>query len=482
MTKNANHSLFAIWKPLGFDLYLDPNLGANTGDLAAGADLSGVWSFVTFGGTVGKGTKPLPTLSRNGYKFSGWYTAPSGGSKVTDKTKINAAGDRTLYARWTPKKVTVILDYNDKALTLKKADGKKTVNVNYGSSFSALPKPALAGHRFWKWTEEKEPSDIEGAPALTDMIAGPGIVFPAKGNPVVTVSAQWNYTGEDEEGFIFGPSQHKVSLDLACNDASHTGTAGTDWTADSAGNPAFLVTYVKNTKAAPAHKYEGLSGFLPGEEFAPVRAGYSFSGWYTAVKGGSKVTSLTNVTKFIDHSLYARWAPVKCTISFDVSDTGYAPVNPKAKAYVYGAAYKSLPVPKRSGYAFSGWYYDTAGGEVFIDKRSIVNNSATGVTAGTAVLNAKWTPRVYKITYHANGGHFGAGISSVKIIGTYDSSYTVPWLADPCYLNPAKNKTSFLGYYTAKKGGKQIVAPDGTVNVGALIKTATNHTLYAQWG
>jgi uncharacterized repeat protein (TIGR02543 family) len=40
----------------------------------------------------------LPTASRDGYTFSGWYTSPSGGSKISASTMPN--GDVTYYAQW----------------------------------------------------------------------------------------------------------------------------------------------------------------------------------------------------------------------------------------------------------------------------------------------------------------------------------------------------------------------------------------------
>lgn len=43
------------------------------------------------------GTLPFPT--RKGYTFTGWYTAKSGGTKVTAETKISRS--QTLYAHWT---------------------------------------------------------------------------------------------------------------------------------------------------------------------------------------------------------------------------------------------------------------------------------------------------------------------------------------------------------------------------------------------
>lgn len=42
----------------------------------------------------------LPSASRNGYIFLGWYTAASGGSKVTSGTTVNIRNNHTLYAQW----------------------------------------------------------------------------------------------------------------------------------------------------------------------------------------------------------------------------------------------------------------------------------------------------------------------------------------------------------------------------------------------
>lgn len=65
-------------------------------------------TFNPNGGTVTTKTKnvkvkakagTLPSPSRKGYTFTGWYTAKSGGTKVTAKTKISKS--QTLYAHWT---------------------------------------------------------------------------------------------------------------------------------------------------------------------------------------------------------------------------------------------------------------------------------------------------------------------------------------------------------------------------------------------
>jgi uncharacterized repeat protein (TIGR02543 family) len=41
----------------------------------------------------------LPTPTRSGFTFNGWYTAATGGSRVTSTTRVNA--NMTVHARWT---------------------------------------------------------------------------------------------------------------------------------------------------------------------------------------------------------------------------------------------------------------------------------------------------------------------------------------------------------------------------------------------
>lgn len=52
---------------------------------------------VTNGGTYGN----LPTPTREGYTFDGWYTSAHDGIQVTSTTTVSLANDQTLYAHWT---------------------------------------------------------------------------------------------------------------------------------------------------------------------------------------------------------------------------------------------------------------------------------------------------------------------------------------------------------------------------------------------
>lgn len=67
-------------------------------------------TFEPMGGTVdttstvvtrGEAYGTLPTPTKEGYTFSGWYTAETDGEQVTSETVVTATSDHTLYAYWT---------------------------------------------------------------------------------------------------------------------------------------------------------------------------------------------------------------------------------------------------------------------------------------------------------------------------------------------------------------------------------------------
>jgi len=63
----------------------------------------------------------LPTATREGYEFKGWYTEKDGGILVTKTTALITEDDHTLYARWERKQPEVVPE---------KTDGKCTVSVD----------------------------------------------------------------------------------------------------------------------------------------------------------------------------------------------------------------------------------------------------------------------------------------------------------------------------------------------------------------
>ena len=58
--------------------------------------------------TKGQAYGILPTPTKKGHTFKGWYTDKSGGSKITSTSTVNIKTDQTLYAMWKANKYNVI--------------------------------------------------------------------------------------------------------------------------------------------------------------------------------------------------------------------------------------------------------------------------------------------------------------------------------------------------------------------------------------
>ncbi len=80
-------TLYAIWKANSYTVTFNAN----------GGSCSTSSKSVTYNSTYGT----LPTPTRSGYSFNGWYTAKTGGTKISSSSKCTNVGNITLYAHWT---------------------------------------------------------------------------------------------------------------------------------------------------------------------------------------------------------------------------------------------------------------------------------------------------------------------------------------------------------------------------------------------
>jgi uncharacterized repeat protein (TIGR02543 family) len=89
---------------------------------------------------------------RTGYRFAGWYTAKSGGAKVTSATTVSRKTAHTLYAHWNAKKFTIKFNVNKGRKLSKSLAAKK---VAFGNKLGKLPTPKRAGYKFKGWYTAK---------------------------------------------------------------------------------------------------------------------------------------------------------------------------------------------------------------------------------------------------------------------------------------------------------------------------------------
>ena len=99
--------------------------------------------------TIGKTYGTLPTPTRTGYDFDGWYTQKTDGTKVYNTTSVGTNPPTTLYAHWIAKKYTVTLDANGGTVSMASR------TATYGSEYPALPAPTREGYTFDGWYTQK---------------------------------------------------------------------------------------------------------------------------------------------------------------------------------------------------------------------------------------------------------------------------------------------------------------------------------------
>ena len=96
------------------------------------------FSHVKFGECV----STLPTPTRTGHAFDGWYTAASGGTKISASTTVST--NTTYYAHWTVNQYTITFNANG-------GTGGTSKKIDYGSALGTLPTPVRDDYDFGGW-------------------------------------------------------------------------------------------------------------------------------------------------------------------------------------------------------------------------------------------------------------------------------------------------------------------------------------------
>lgn len=155
--------------------------------------------------TIGKKYGTLPTPTRTGYDFDGWYTKETGGTKVTETTTVGTNPPTTLYAHWTAKKCLVALSANGgKIDTASGQVSTKSYTATYGSKYNFLPTPTrTGGYTFDGWYTEqtggtKITSDTTVTTTQTHILYAHWHLTPAKAptNVVLTMDKTSVYGAE----------------------------------------------------------------------------------------------------------------------------------------------------------------------------------------------------------------------------------------------------------------------------------------------
>ena len=429
----------------------------------------------------------LPTPTRNGYTFAGWFTAAEDGERIqaTDKVQITEA--ITLYAHWD------VVTYN---ITYSGLDGA-TVDENPATytietETFTLNNPTKVGYKFVGWDD-------------------------GSGNRQSNVTISKGTYGNKSYTAVFEANTVIVILDA------------------NGGNV---------DKSYVTVKYDDTYANLPTRDNT-TRIGYSFVGWFTEAEGGSRIRRRDRVNVTDEAiKLYAHWEVIPYDIVYHgLKGSNIERPNPNPEEYNIETETFTLQNPTKIGYTFIGWTgsngdvpeltvtieqgstedkeywanfeineyvvlylvgeggtmegdptftytiedysrgrnidlnmnvtklgYTFTGWKVVDENGVVLIDNARRLSAGNRILAnlvlvANFTANHYFVEYDANGGQINPDKAQLEVI--YDSNYgEFPW--------PTRAGYTFNGWYTAAEGGSR-------VQEGDKVQITDNSTFYAQW-
>lgn len=151
-------------------------------------------------GTNNGSSKALPIPSMRGWTFNGWYTSPTGGTKVDDNTIFTWHTATTIYAHWTANTYTITLDnqqadYTGTTVIYEKYDNGFYFDKNCTKVVSKIDKPKKQGNIFMRYYLPKNLSDKQGTQGNT--IIAKNLTMAVKNNYFaedITITAEWKET------------------------------------------------------------------------------------------------------------------------------------------------------------------------------------------------------------------------------------------------------------------------------------------------
>ena len=508
-------------------------------NLSGGGSISG--TTYTFGNSNGTLTaqythtgRSLPTATRSGYTFKGWYTTATGGTKVGDAgTVYTPTSNVTIYAQWeknvitskvtlnvgagtansdtsfqgnsgtsititnptAPSSYTVYLENNDGSYSSTSArstfkfsgwslsgggsisgstytfgDTDGTLTAQYTQIGITLTRPTRTGYTLKGWYT---------ASSGGTKVGNGGDVYKPSANGT-TIYAQW------EQIIVTSRVTLNVGAGTANSDTSFQGNSGTSITITNPTAPSSYTVYLENNDGS----YSSTS----------ARSTFKFSGW--SLSGGGSISGSTYTFGDTDGTLTAQYTQIGIT----------------------------LTRPTRTGYTLKGWYTASSGGTKVGNGGDVYKPSANGTTiyaqwekdasaeytltinagAGTAAGETSITgtpgttvkmlnpypPSGYTITFNANNGYcstsslttsysfngwtvtsgYGSVSGQTYTFGNGNGTVTASYYQNGAYLPTAtRSGYTFKGWYTYSSGGSK------AGDAGAYYYPSSNITLYAQW-
>lgn len=268
----------------------------------------------------------------NYYTFGGWYDNEEFIGEPCERIEDSFLGDKTYYAKFIPKKLTVYFDTAGGGTFAEQ-------EVVYGQTFTVNAVPSRNNYTFMGWylgSTQVTSGTGEGLDVL--QVGKLGITGQDMSNGYVILTAKWEKT--------------RYAIYFIANDE-------TFWSSE-----AYYDEYVTPPQSIPE------------------KVGYSFVCW----KYRSEAADFSEIKVTSDMYFYAEFTPnvYRVFLMYNDGTDGFQEVT-----YKYGQDYLSFNIPSFSNHAFVGWYTEAEGGQIAVNSAGQMFPNFTKNVDGV-VLYAHW--------------------------------------------------------------------------------------------
>ncbi len=302
---------------------------------------------------LGASYAELPTATRSGYYFGGWYTAAAGGEHICNSQTVS--DNYSLYARWSE---TPVENPNEEGTTVLPSDWPELPELKISEAGIQFIKDheGFIEDPIWDYSQytvgygtryDPDNSPITISSPITEteadyllryMLADfeealekhikKGTVEHSQAQYDVLVSftfnlgLQWLKSDYTIYQYMFNGGYTEMefvnTIGKWCNAGGNVLTGLAQRRIDEAnlylngeyslGSRTYLFIRFNGAKGEPEVKYRYYkTGEALGELPGATREGYTLTGWYSKVSGGTEYTAATVAPAYGTYTLYAQW-------------------------------------------------------------------------------------------------------------------------------------------------------------------------------
>lgn len=436
----------------------------------------------------------LPTPTRAGYIFDGWFDKATGGRRVVC---IQMDDDYTLYAHWTK----VDPDEQKKVVTIQLETGipDNKIQPYVVDEGTVIALPDLTGQRegyiFKGWYTEP---DCKGT-RLLSLTASRDMTIYAGWEEAPKLKPKYQITFDYQDGGTIQVLEREVgeSIDDFPN-AIRPGYQFLGWFDQPEGGKRYVAWHDGDTRMFYAQwekedapivndryytvHFNAMGGSIY-QEYVSVlegvlvpmpntsKEGYTFDGWYDKAVGGTRIDSMVASA---DVTLYAHWVPVEQTISTyslmldhrDAEDNASGTIT--SMMLEEDQVVEKLPEIEKADDEFEGWYTKPKGGK---EVKTVTADSDIMLYARWESDNTPNPPQASDSTVNPDGNEHRINFVTMSDDVSLAPLYVKDGQIIASLPTPYRAGYRFDGWFTQSTGGQQAIG---------MVVTKTLW-LYAHW-